>query len=131
MRIEISVRGQSRIVEARVSTITTPTGRLFIQVADDVTEREMLREALERSEAQYRGIFNSAIDAFIIFDLRGRVVEANPEACKMYGYSKEEFIGMHASRIVHHDYHHLMGKFVRDVQEKGEFHEVERRYTLR
>jgi len=123
MRIEISVRGQSRIVEARVSTITTPTGRLFIQVADDVTEREMLREALERSEAQYRGIFNSAIDAFIIFDLRGRVVEVNPEACKMYGYSREEFIGMHASRIVHPDYHHLMGKFVRDVQEKGEFHE--------
>jgi PAS domain S-box-containing protein len=31
----------------------------------------------------------------------GLVVEANPAACTMHGYTREEFIGMHPTRFIH------------------------------
>src|SRR5271157_3675527 len=43
----------------------------------------------------YRSIFDAANDGLIITDLEtGLVVEANPAACMMHGYSREEFIGL-------------------------------------
>lgn len=44
---------------------------------------------------EYYNIFNTASDAFIIYDLEtGLVVEANIAACQMYGYLYEELIGL-------------------------------------
>ena len=56
-------------------------------------QRHKLVKVLRESVVQYRGIFNSATDSFLIFDLDGNIVEANPHACRMYGYSREELIG--------------------------------------
>lgn len=47
------------------------------------------------SEGVYRNIFQAASDGLVIFDIRtGRVVEANPAACDMHGYTYQEFIGL-------------------------------------
>ena len=82
-----------------------------------ITEKEALRE----SEARYRSIFESSTDSFLIFDAGGNIVEANPQACKMYGYSYGELIKLSGKDIVHPDYHHLFEQFKRDVQATGEF----------
>ena len=43
----------------------------------------------EEKEWQYRSIFDAASDGLIINDLEtGRVVEANPAACKLHGYTR-------------------------------------------
>lgn len=43
----------------------------------------------------YRVLFENAYDAIIIFDPNGeRVLEANDRACEMYGYTRDEFIGL-------------------------------------
>jgi PAS domain S-box-containing protein len=47
------------------------------------------------SEEKYRNIFEAATDGLVIYDIEtGIVVEANPAACKMHGYTREEFIGL-------------------------------------
>jgi two-component system nitrate/nitrite sensor histidine kinase NarX len=47
------------------------------------------------SEEEYRNIFEAVSEALIIYEVKtGRVVEVNPAACRMYGYSREEFIGL-------------------------------------
>ncbi|MCK4272839.1 PAS domain S-box protein, partial [bacterium] len=86
------------------------------------SKRKRAEEALRESEAHYHGIFDSASDAFLIFDLDGNIVEANPQACKMYGYSYDELIKLSGKNIVHPDYYHLFEQFKRDVQTTGEFH---------
>lgn len=84
-----------------------------------INELEKLNETYQE---QYLGVFNAARDGFLIIDLEGNVVEANPRACEMYGYSRDEFVKLHGTQIIHPDYHHVFEKFKTDVQKKGEFH---------
>jgi two-component system nitrate/nitrite sensor histidine kinase NarX len=50
------------------------------------------------SEEEYRNIFEAASDGLIIYDIgMDLVVEANPAACEMHGYPRQEFIGLHPS----------------------------------
>jgi PAS domain S-box-containing protein len=48
-----------------------------------------------REEQPYREIFEAASDGLIIFDIgKSQVIEANPAACQMHGYTRAEFIGL-------------------------------------
>ncbi len=48
------------------------------------------------SEDEYRNIFEAASDGLVIYDIGlDAVVEANPAACEMHGYTRQEFIGLH------------------------------------
>lgn len=77
--------------------------------------RDWLEAILPASqqEQQYRAIFNLTSDAIFIFDDVGRVIEVNPSACSMHGYSREEFIGMRGTQFIHPDDHHKFTDFVR------------------
>ncbi|HSW21196.1 MAG TPA: PAS domain S-box protein, partial [Burkholderiaceae bacterium] len=58
-----------------------------------VAEIEQLRvhDALRRSEASYRAIFESAEDSIFIHDWdTGAILDVNPKACATYGYSRDE-----------------------------------------
>ncbi len=71
-------------------------------------------------EKQYQSIFETASDGLIIHDLEtGLVVEANPAACRMYDYAREEFIGLHPTSFIHPDSHELFRAYVQAIQSKG------------
>lgn len=71
-------------------------------------------------EKQYQSIFEAASDGLIINDLEnGLVVEANPAACTMYGYAREEFIGLHPTSFIHPDSSHQFTKYIQAVQSQG------------
>ncbi|MFN7132964.1 MAG: response regulator, partial [Myxococcales bacterium] len=55
-------------------------------------QRELLSRIAE-SEQKYRRVFESSSDALLLFD-RGVVQECNPAACRLYGYPREELIGL-------------------------------------
>jgi len=58
-------------------------------------EIEQLRatEALRRSEASYRTIFEAAEDTIFIHDWdSGEIIDANPKGCATYGYTRDELI---------------------------------------
>ena len=66
---------------------------LKIFAARVVTELERRRadRALRQAEASYRAIFNAAEDAIFVHDWdTGAVVDVNPKACELYGYSADE-----------------------------------------
>lgn len=73
-------------------------------------------------EQQYRIIFEAASDGMIISDVEtGRVVDANPAAVAMHGYSREEFVGLHLTAYIHPDSQHLFSESARDIQPGGMF----------
>jgi PAS domain S-box-containing protein len=75
---------------------------------------------VEARERQYQIIFETAGDGLILIDLEtGLVVEANPAACTMHGYARQEFIGMHPTRFIHPGSHQLFTEYVRAVQSQG------------
>lgn len=80
------------------------------------------RQELEERQAQFRGIFENTGDGVIINDPEtGRVVEANPAACAMHGYTREEFIGLDPSAFVHPDYMDVFGDYLRSFRTGEDF----------
>jgi len=121
----VRIRGadrEQRFVEITSSLIQYRNRPAVLSIMRDITKRKCADEALRESEEKYRNIFSSATDTFLIFDDDGNIVEANPQACEMYGYSHEELVGLSGKDIAHPDYHHLFKKFKKDVQELGEFY---------
>ena len=57
-------------------------------------------EQLEASENEFKNIFEHAHDAIIIFSPRDEIVlDVNQRACEIYGFPREEFIGMSLGSI--------------------------------
>ncbi len=60
-----------------------------------------LHNELVESEERYRKLFEAIPDAVLVVDTSaGRIVDANFAACTMYGYSREELIGLAAERLL-------------------------------
>ena len=71
----------------------------------------------EGTDGPYRSIFDAAADGMILVDSKtGIVVEANPAACAMHGYSREAFIGLRAAALIHPDSQHVFGNYMRTVR---------------
>src|SRR6266542_3353057 len=67
-----------------------------------------------QSEEEYRNIFEAASDGLIIYDIElDSVVEANPAACEMHGYARQEFIGLNPSVFMLPESHALFREQVR------------------
>ncbi|MFA5874912.1 MAG: PAS domain S-box protein, partial [Anaerolineales bacterium] len=80
------------------------------------------RPLSEEKEWQYRSIFDAATDGLIINDLEtSLVVEANPAACAMHGYTREEFIGLQLTAFIHPDSQHGFSEVIRAFQSDGVF----------
>lgn len=65
----------------------------FLSIQRDVSERKRVEDALRKSEASYRQLFNSVDDAIYIQDRDGRFLDVNQGAVEMYGYAREDFLG--------------------------------------
>lgn len=79
-----------------IAHISTQLGR--------VVERKISEEALRRSEARFRIIFEGASTGIILLDLQGRILECNPAVCAMLGYNAEELYQMTLSDVSHPAY---------------------------
>ena len=84
--------------ERNVAVSTTPLvvdGDLVGTVASlrDITEEKGAQDALARSEARYRNLFESASDAIVTLDANGRFTTFNHAAENISGYPRQELVG--------------------------------------
>ncbi len=76
----------------------------LLGVVRDISERVRAEVQLREKETQYRSIFQATSDGLVIINLEsGQIVEANPAACKIYGYDYDEFVGSSAAITSHPD----------------------------
>ena len=67
--------------------------KIFAVRAAAELERRRVEAALERSEASYRAIFESAEDCIFVHDWdTGAILDVNPTACRTYGWPREEML---------------------------------------
>ena len=52
------------------------------------------------TELRYRALFEHSHIGIVIADAQSVYLDANPSVCRMFGYTREEFIGLNASDIV-------------------------------
>lgn len=55
---------------------------------------------LSRSESQLRNIINGVVEAIVIIDVVGNIVQVNPAFQKMFGYDSTELLGHNISLIM-------------------------------
>lgn len=97
---------------------------LSVRAAAETAERlESLRLAGERGERslarQFRGVFDTSLDAIFLLDARSyEILDVNPSACRLLGYSLEEFRGLNALAI-HPDEMDRLLAFARDAAAMG------------
>lgn len=58
------------------------------------------QEAIAEAEAQYRALFEQSFDAIYLTTRGGEIVEANPAALALFGYRREEFLGLDARTVM-------------------------------
>ena len=73
--------------------------RSDIQVwVKDITERKRAEETLRQSEEKYRTILENIEDGYYEVDLPGNFTFFNDPVCQLFGYSKDELMGMNNRR---------------------------------
>lgn len=65
-----------------------------------ILAKRIQRSKLAEREAKYRTLFETSTDAIFLETLEGRVLDCNESACKMYGYRRDELIGLNAADLV-------------------------------
>jgi len=72
----------------------------LLGICRDVTDRKRAEEEMRQSQQKLRIHFEHTPLAVVEWDLKFRVTDWNPSAERMFGYSRQEAIGQHASFIV-------------------------------
>ncbi len=68
-------------------------------VISDITERKRTEDALREGEKRYRALFEGSRDAIYVTAREGEIVDANPSMVDLFGYCREEIIGLNARRM--------------------------------
>ncbi len=94
--------GNPRHVEVHGYPILDADGNLsqIIESSLDITARKQAEEALRESEHKYSTLVNNSPTGIYI-DQGGRIVFANTRLAQIYGYPKEELIGIVSRQLVH------------------------------
>jgi PAS domain S-box-containing protein len=75
-------------------------GPLLVRAMTYAIERKRAQEELREHEEQFRNLFETTQDSVFIVDRQTLdIVDANPAAYRLYGYSRDEFLGMKISDI--------------------------------
>ena len=74
-----------------------PTG--VLEICRDITERKQTEEALRVSERKYSDLVQQSPDAIISLDKIGNFLSFNPAAERMSGFSAQEVIGTHFTKV--------------------------------
>jgi PAS domain S-box-containing protein len=84
-------------VSLGISPIRSQSGAIIgaAKVARDITAQKMAQEALLESEQMARDVVDNALEAFIQTDEEGHILEWNPQAEAIFGWSRQEAVGRH------------------------------------
>ena len=93
-------------VDIMLSPMETADGRVVISVIRDISDRKKAQEAVLRSEAQFRALFEFSPDAIVASDHEGRITEINARVESMFGYQRGELLGQSIDILVPERFRH-------------------------
>jgi PAS domain S-box-containing protein len=100
--VRIGKDGRRIDVSLGASPIRSQSGTIIgaAKIGRDITARKKAQEALLESEQMARDIIANAFEAFIQTDDASYVVEWNPQAEAIFGWSRQEALGKHLPSLL-------------------------------
>ncbi len=89
----------SLLVEGEVLTGAGRQEKRALLVFVDITARVRTERTLRESERWFRTLAEHVPEAVFVHDLEGRILEANPQACLILGYSRDELLARRVADI--------------------------------
>jgi diguanylate cyclase (GGDEF)-like protein/PAS domain S-box-containing protein len=89
--------------EVRLSPLSTPDGPLVSASIRDVTERQLVENALREAEERFRRAFDESLVGMAMLDPDGRFVRVNDAVCEITGYSRKQLETTSLKAITHPD----------------------------
>ena len=111
-------------IELSLATWLDEGERFFSGIIRDITERSEMTRALAVSEHRMEAILESANDAIISIDDRGRVVLWNRGAAEMFGYTSDDMIGEPVAAVVPERFREPHAEGIERVTAGGERHVI-------
>ncbi len=89
------------------STVWNEHGRpLYYEgILEDITERKRVQDALQNEKRFIEGAMDTLTDAFLVFDLEGKLLRWNKTVSAASGYSDKEIVPMFAAQFFPADEH--------------------------
>jgi len=115
-----SLRGVLTVSLAQAFAAEAEETSLFNEVADDLqfALRSSLQEReLARSQERYEHLFERSLDAILMGNSEGVIVEANAAAGSLLGYTRKQLLGMRASKLYANP--ERRAEFTQTIGEKG------------
>lgn len=92
----------------------------FVGIIRDITERKRAEAELREREARLSTILDTAVDAIIVIDERGRIESFSASAARLFGYAPAEVIGRNVDVLMPSPYREEHDGYIRRYLETGE-----------
>ncbi len=104
------------------SPILDETGRqIGVQGCErEITKRKLAEDALRESESRFRGLLENVDLMAAIYDLHGNFTFCNDYSLSKLGWTREELIGSHATRVLPQERHARIIRLFESVAQTGE-----------
>ncbi len=97
---DLKARARITDEDSTLAGVMTGINMLGEELEAYVAEKQQAEDALRDSEKHHQAIIASALDAIIVNDAQGRIVEFNPAAERMFGYLREQVLGRELADLV-------------------------------
>lgn len=87
-------------MDVSLSNVRAPDGLTVIAVVRDMTELKDAEQVRRKSEKLFRGLLESAPDAMVVVDGGGRIQVVNSRTEQLFGYTRQELIGLSVDVLV-------------------------------
>ena len=91
----------------------------LITLAQDITDRQQKDDLLEQSRRRLEASFQNALDSIILFDNDTQFLNANPAACSLLGYRRDELLKMSARDVTPVEFHARIPEIISLLLSKG------------
>ncbi len=102
VRFEASSAGGGDARPYQVSVSPLRGARLvrgMVVIASDISSLKQVSHKLRESEERYGHLFNNLSDAVFVHDERGKILDVNIKAVKLFDYSREEILALTIDRL--------------------------------
>ena len=84
-----------------------------------MAEDKKAQASLRESEEKFRQLFHHSNDAIFIHDLSGKTIDVNQRALDLFGYTREEALGLNISTFVPPEYMNASENPYEEIAKKG------------
>ncbi len=90
----------------------------YVGTVKDITHRKLFELAIKKSEEEKAAVLDNAQAIICKHDLNGVIIDVNPAAEKLSGYSKKELIGSSLINLVTPEFQQYFDFYLSEIREK-------------